>query len=117
MKKLLYSFVVLGILCSTAMPKTYSNKTFLMPRDQLSNLPMEYTTWHKDLYRKSNTLYNGTFRVVPFYQESDNKSDIGKYFGFDRGGTTGIVNQISVGTSTQGELLNKIGRASCRERV
>ncbi len=105
MKKLLYSFVVLCVLCSTAMPKTYSNKTFLMPRDQLNNLPMEYTTWHKNLYRKSNTLYNGTFQIVPFYQESDNKSDIGKYFGFDRGGTTGIVNQISVDEEGEGALL------------
>ncbi|MBD3231924.1 hypothetical protein GF322_04665, partial [Candidatus Dependentiae bacterium] len=106
MKKILQGLIFACIFFSSVFSKTYSDKTFLMPRDQITNLPMEYTTWHMNIYRKADTFYNGTVQVVPFYQKSDNKTDVGKYFGFDRGGTTGIVNQISVGTTAANQLLD-----------
>jgi len=57
---------------------------------------MEYTTWHTQINRMSNSEYNGTVQVVPFYQKSTNDKAIGNYFGFDWGGTTGILNEIGV---------------------
>jgi len=99
MKKIILGLVVSALFLGAIHTKTYSDRTFLMPRDQITNLAMEYTTWHQNLYRKADTLYNGTIQIVPFYQESNNKTDIGKYFGFNRGGTTGIENAISVGAA------------------
>jgi hypothetical protein len=95
MKKIILGLAFFSLFSGVVNSKTYSDRTFLMPRDQITNLPMEYTTWHRNLHRKADTLYNGTIQVVPFYQESENETDIGKYFGFNRGGTTGIENAIS----------------------
>lgn len=95
MKKLSYILIV-STLLSNAYASNYSDKTYFSARPQLSNLAMQQTTWHNNLYQKPDTKYNGTIQVVPFYQESVNKSDIGKYFGFDWGGTRGIENIISV---------------------
>lgn len=61
----------------------YSDKNYLSVRPHLANLAMQQTTWHTNLYQKPDAKYNGTIQVTPFYQESTNKSDIGKYFGFD----------------------------------
>ncbi|MFC1894636.1 hypothetical protein ACFLYH_01665 [Candidatus Dependentiae bacterium] len=96
MKKIALSLMAFGLFLGSINSKTHSDKTFLMPRDQISNLAMEYTTWHRNLHKKPDTLYNGTIQFVPFYQKSDNKTDIGKYLGFDRGSGIGIVNEISV---------------------
>ena len=96
MKKIIRGLVVTALFLGTIQAAKHSDKTFLMPRSQVTNLAMEYTTWHKNLHKKADTLYNGTIQVVPFYQESESKNDIGRYFGFNRG-ATGIENAISVG--------------------
>lgn len=95
MKKLSYLLIV-SMLLGNAYAVKYSDKTYFTARPQLSNLAMQQTTWHNNLYQKPDTKYKGTIQIVPFYQESINKSDIGKYFGFNWGGTRGIENIISV---------------------
>ena len=98
MRKLIIGLCSFALCFSSLLATTYSDKTFLMPRSVMINLPMEYTTWHTQLNRMSNAEYNGTVQVVPFYQKSTNKTAIGKYFGFDWAGNEGlgIVNQIGV---------------------
>ncbi|MBD3273015.1 hypothetical protein GF385_01535 [Candidatus Dependentiae bacterium] len=88
--------LVLSFFISNVYAVKYSDKSYLSVRPHLTNLAMQQTTWHTNLYRRPDAKYNGTIQIVPFYQESDNKTDIGKYFGFDWGGTRGIENIISV---------------------
>ncbi|MCK4651136.1 hypothetical protein KAT08_03090 [Candidatus Babeliales bacterium] len=101
-RKVALSLTAAALLVGAVSGKTYSDKTFLMPRSQLSNIPLEHTIWHKNLHRKADSRYNGTIQVVPFYQESEDKKNIGKYFGFywaeDTANdiTAGIVNEIGV---------------------
>jgi hypothetical protein len=83
--------------------KTYSDKTFMMPRSVLTNVPMEYATWHKRLHKKADSKYNGSIHVVPFYQESEEENDTAEYFGFNwtknlnlNITNDGIVSQIGV---------------------
>ena len=86
----------MSIFLGNAYASKYSDKTYFSTRPQLTNLAMQQTTWHTNLYKKPDSKYNGSIQVVPFYQESTNKSNIGKYFGFDWGGTRGQENIISV---------------------
>jgi hypothetical protein len=106
MRKFIASLIITTFFVSNMAAKTYSDKTFLNARDSLTNLPMEYTTWHNMINIKSNGEYNGTIQAVGFYQESTNKSDMGKYFGFDWQGQAdqGIMNEIGV-HSTQVNIL------------
>jgi hypothetical protein len=76
---------ILGALISTTIflnvnATTHTNKTFLMPRSHNPNLAMEYTTWHDQIKRKDDDMFNGTIQAVPFYQKSNNKKDLGQYF-------------------------------------
>lgn len=82
MRKITLYFMSLALVFGAASAKTYSDKTFLMPRDQITNLAMEYATWHKQIHREPDAQYNGTVQAIGFYQESTNKTDIGEYFGF-----------------------------------
>lgn len=86
----------MSIFLGNAYASKYSDKTYFSTRPQLTNLTMQQATWHTNLYKKSNAKYNGSIQIVPFYQESTNKSNVGKYFGFDWGGTRGQENIISV---------------------
>jgi hypothetical protein len=79
----------------------YSDKTYLSTRPQISNLALQQTTWHTNLYRRPDAKYNGTFQVTPFYQASTESTELGKYFGFDWGGTRGKENIISVRPEVQ----------------
>jgi hypothetical protein len=45
------------------------------------NLAMEYTTWHKQTSKVPDKNFGGTIQAVGFYEESDNKKDLGQYFG------------------------------------
>lgn len=74
----------------------YSDKTYLSVRPQSVNLPIQQTTWHTSLSQEANGKYNGTLQITPFYQSSENDTDLGKYFGFDWEGTRGKENIISV---------------------
>ncbi|MBU4269800.1 hypothetical protein KJ644_01455 [Candidatus Dependentiae bacterium] len=88
--------LLLIFISGNLFSKDYSDKNYLTTRPILSNLAMQYTTWNTNLYRKPDAFYNGSIQIVPFYQESNNKTDIGNYFGFDWTASRGIENIISV---------------------
>jgi hypothetical protein len=58
-----------------------TNKTFDLPRPHGVNLAMEYSTWNELLQTKCDDRFGTNLQVVPFYQDSDNKKHMGKYFG------------------------------------
>jgi hypothetical protein len=84
--KKIFGFLFLATLClANIKAATYSNKTFLMPRPVGVNMAMEYTTWHKILFNNPpENQFGANFEVTGFYQDSDNKKDLGKYFGVNK---------------------------------
>ena len=81
MKKLLKGLLVAVLAVSSVHATT--NKTFLMPRSQGVNLAMEYTTYNELIQHKNGDFFGAHFQVVPFYSESSDSDDIGKYFGIN----------------------------------
>jgi hypothetical protein len=81
MKRLIHGLLVAMLLIGNVAAKTYSNKTFLTPRSHLMNLAMEKTTWHKQTDIVPDKNFGGTIQVTGFYEESENKRSLGKYFG------------------------------------
>lgn len=81
MKKLIHGLLVATLLVGSAAAKTYSDKTFLMPRSHGMNMAMEYTGWHKQTSLNNDDKFGGTVQATVFYEESTNKKDLGKYFG------------------------------------
>lgn len=79
MNKLLKGLLVTALVVGSVNADT--NKTFLMPRSAGVNLPMEYTTFNELIQHKNGDFFGAHFQVVPFYMDSTNGSDIGKYFG------------------------------------
>ncbi len=78
---LLFGLVIfVGNICAT----TYSNKTFLMPRPLVSNMAMQYTTWHEIIRNTPKNQWGTSWQVAGFYQESNNETDLGKYFGVNK---------------------------------
>ncbi len=82
---LLHTLIAISFFAGMASATTYSGKTFLAPRAVGTNLPMELTTWHEYPYQKlekrKGHKVRSHFELTPFYQASDNKEDLGKYFG------------------------------------
>lgn len=95
---LLTTIVYSSIKVSNATVAKYSDKTYMSVRPQTVNLPMQQTTWHTNPSKESNEKYKVTLQIIPFYQASENSSNIGKYFGFDWAGNRGKENIISVAT-------------------
>jgi hypothetical protein len=81
-KKLLVGLLLLPLLCTPAQPKSYTNKTFMMPRSVLDNLPLQVSSWHTQVMKQDKNKFAGSIQAVGFYQASDNKSNLGKYFGY-----------------------------------
>ena len=89
-RHLLRAFLVMALFMGVAMQlsaKTHSKKTFLAPRAVGTNLSMELTTWHELAYQKldkkaGHSIFSHLV-MTPFYQASDNKDDIGEYFGIN----------------------------------
>lgn len=89
-RHLLRAFLVMSMfmgLATQLSAKTHSKKTFLAPRAVGTNLPMELTTWHELAYQKldkkaGHNIFSHLL-MTPFYQASDNKDDIGEYFGIN----------------------------------
>ena len=81
MKRLIHGILVAMVLVSPLAAKVYSDKTFLMPRSHNPNLAMEYTTWHKQFALIDDKKFGGTVQATGFYEKSNNKTDLGKYFG------------------------------------
>lgn len=79
MNKLFKGLVLTALVAGSVNAAT--NKTFLMPRSHGVNLPMEYTGFNELIQHKNGDFFGAHFQVTPFYMESTNDTDLGKYFG------------------------------------
>ncbi|MFH1461905.1 MAG: hypothetical protein ABIF12_03095 [bacterium] len=79
MNKMIKGLLVTALAVSSINAAT--NKTFLMPRSQGVNLAMEYATYNELINHKNGDFFGAHFQVTPFYMESSDKNDIGRYFG------------------------------------
>lgn len=79
MNKILRTLLVFALVGGTLMAET--NKTHDKTRPQAVNLAMEYTTWNELLQTKDEDRFGANFQVVPFYQDSSESDELGKYFG------------------------------------
>ncbi|MCK4651026.1 hypothetical protein KAT08_02500 [Candidatus Babeliales bacterium] len=79
MKKLLKGILILALVATGVRAAT--NKTFFLPRPHGVNLAMEYTTWNELLQTKDEDRFGAHFQVTPFYMDSTDGDDLGKYFG------------------------------------
>ncbi|MFH1254013.1 MAG: hypothetical protein V1646_01120 [bacterium] len=100
-RDLLRTFLVMSMFMGMAMQlsaKTHSKKTFLAPRAVGTNLPMELTTWHELSYQKLEKKHGHNIfshlTMTPFYQASDNKDDVGEYFGIGNGKNSFVVGSV-----------------------
>ena len=82
MKHLSKIILILTAISSVHAGTIYHDRTFLMPRSVGTNLALEYATWHKQFraINEEDTL-EGTIQFVPFFEQSESKTDIGRYFG------------------------------------
>ena len=76
MKRLIHGVLVALLIAGNVAAKTYTNKTFLMPRSHNTNLAMEYTTWHKQTALIDEDKFGGTVQLTGFYEKSDNKRGV-----------------------------------------
>ncbi|MBU1008188.1 hypothetical protein KKA53_03870 [Candidatus Dependentiae bacterium] len=91
MRRFVHGLLAALILIGSVSAKTYTNKTFLMPRSHNMNLAMEYTTWHKQMALIDDDKFGGTVQATAFYEDSNNKKELGQYFGvcnYDNGSST-----------------------------
>ncbi|MCK4651146.1 hypothetical protein KAT08_03155 [Candidatus Babeliales bacterium] len=80
MKKKIFLIVLFLPFFNQFFPKIHTNKTFLQPRPIIENLSMELSCWYSQIGKSD---YNQiSLQVIPFYQKSTNKSNIGDYFGY-----------------------------------
>ena len=81
MNKNLLLFLAVASTIGSAGAKSYTNHTFLAPRSMIMNLPLEYTTWHKQVSNIDEDRFGGSFQATAFGSASSNKRDLAKYFG------------------------------------
>jgi len=81
MRRIVHGLLAALILVGSMSAKTYTDKTFLMPRSHNMNIAMEYTTWHKQTALIDEDKFGGTVQATAFYEKSNNKTDLGQYFG------------------------------------
>jgi hypothetical protein len=62
---------------------THTQKTYIQTRPFLSNLPMEYSTWHTQVNKDKIGSWGGSFQATGFFQSSQNESNLGTYFGYN----------------------------------
>ena len=81
MRKSLYGLLAVLVIVGSLQASMHHDKNFLAVRSHNDNMAMEYTTWHKQNSKIDNDAWDGGLQVAGFYQESTNKTDLGKYFG------------------------------------
>lgn len=82
MKKLLSVLAVAVLVTGAARANDHTNKTFLMPRAQGVNLPMEHTSFEEELIPRKleEGKFGATFAITPFFQQSTDHDDTADYF-------------------------------------
>jgi hypothetical protein len=99
----MYGAILLTALVGSAAATTHTNKTFLSPRPHGVNTAMEYTTWNQHPYKKHAPNIRSFIQATAFYQESQNGTGLGKYFGIGNGSnsfTVGDTAPIAPATAT-----------------
>jgi hypothetical protein len=81
MKKCLAAAAMMALSIGSVGARSYTNKTFLMPRSHNENLAMETTGWHKMCKMIDEDKWGACLQATPFVQRSENRSKLGKYFG------------------------------------
>ena len=81
MKKILKGLAIATLVATTVQAST--EKTFLQVRPHGVNLAMESTTRRDLLLTKKEDAFGANFQAVPFYMDSTDSSDLGRYFGID----------------------------------
>ncbi|MFH1644735.1 MAG: hypothetical protein ABIA74_06210 [bacterium] len=81
MKNILKALAFATLVAVTANAST--DKTFLQVRPHGVNLAMESTTWRDLLITEKEDEFGAHFQVTPFYMDSDESSDLGRYFGIN----------------------------------
>ncbi len=81
MNKLVKSLLVTLLAVSAHNLSAHTNKTFMLPRAQNVNLPMETTIFHERTHARVEDRFGGNFQVTPFYGQSNSGKELGKYFG------------------------------------
>ena len=81
MRRFVHGLIAMLLITSGLAAKDHTDKTFLMPRPHGVNLAMEKTTWHKQTDIIDDDKFGGTIQATGFYDKSDNKKDLGTYFG------------------------------------
>ena len=101
------SIFILTILISNQLYcAKYSDKNFVSMKSQTSNLALEYSIWHNLISDKEYNKYKGKLQIIPFYRDTTNKNDLGKYFGFNWGGTRGIEDILSTAPNDNSTVLD-----------
>jgi len=86
--RIMYGAILLTALVGSAAAITHTNKTFVSPRPHGVNTAMEYTTWNQHPYKKHAPNIRSFIQATAFYQESQNGTELGKYFGIGNGSNT-----------------------------
>lgn len=82
MNKALKTLLITALVMSATHVEAYTNKTFLLPRSQGVNLPLENTTFSELVGRKKAGKFGGNVQVSVFGQGSTNRREQAKYFLF-----------------------------------
>ncbi len=92
----LIALALIACPLANAHAKTYSNRTFLMPRAPLYNMALEQSTWHHNLGNTTKTTHGASIQASTLYQHSINSKDLGKYFGYYAQNTNEFRDYINV---------------------
>lgn len=91
-------FTISLFITSQIFADTKTNKTFFMPRSSGTNLAMQMTSWYTFLNQDKPDTFGSNFQSTLFFQDSNNGSDLGKYFMFDK------KNSLKIGTSSDSDI-------------
>ena len=85
MNKKIRALLVSMLCASAAVANGPSNKTFLMPRDQIMNMAWDFTTWHRvvnaEYKNKGKGHIGARVQATTFYQATERRKALAKYFG------------------------------------
>lgn len=97
MKKIIILLLTWSIFFTNTYTITHTNKTFMAVPSSHYNTAMKYMASHRLIKQGSSTEspWGSTLTVAPFYQLSNNKSNLGKYFG------TNNKNEIKIDEPTR----------------
>ena len=66
MRRLVYGLLTVLVGFGAVQAKVHTNKTFLMPRDQIRNLGMQYSTWHRQVNKDLGNHFGASIHYRPF---------------------------------------------------